>query len=167
MGQYFRQGRAGSKINYKFTCVKAATLCCRSHATAESDMGNQIFYIDRHRVGSENSKSWAMQRFKVDSGYSPKRVIKYSYRICKLKDMDAQNEADKNESNLQSTKANLTASQEKLAASNAAVEQVQKEMAALTAKLQSDQAAVEAQHAQVEEAQTLLTNSQNASGLKC
>jgi len=172
--KYFRQGRDGNNINYKYQCVKANILCCKNLATVENEMGDQIFYIDRHHPGAWMSKSYAMQRVKLDSGYSPNRVIKYSYRMCKLRDMDAARAVEQNKYNLQTQQNDLQAASDKLEQSTQNIQQIQKQLAEITAKLNTaqeilnaDQQAVEALHTSVQEAQNLLTTSEADPGLRC
>jgi len=171
---YFKQGRNGSKINYTYKCVKAHLLCCRNTSTPENDMGDMIFYLDRHHVGNYKSFDWAIQRFKLDSGYSPKRVIKYSYRICKLKDMDAEKQVEANKATLASEQAALAEARTKLAASEKNMKAIQDQLTKLTAQLQAatngheaDAKAVEASHERIVAAQSTLASSEKDPGLTC
>merc|ERR1712151_610731 len=171
---YFRQGRSGDKINIGYHCRKAHLICCRNKATPENDMGDSVFYLDRHSVGEYKNKEWAIQRWKLDSGYSPKKVIKYSYRVCKLRDMDAAKVVETNRAAVDTEKAALAEAKAKLETSPKAQAKIQAQLTELQSKLQvavngaeADEKAVEAQHERIVAATQTLASSEKDPGLTC
>jgi len=169
---YFRQGRSGSNLNFGYTCRKANLICCQNRSTPENEAGS-LFYLDRHDVGNWKSTTHALQRWKIDINSNASR-FKFSYRTCKIRDMDAQKQVETNRASLQSEQNNLKAAQDRSAKSKAERDAIQKQVADLQAQLQAagtardaDQNAVEAAHDKVEAAQASLAAAEKDPGLNC
>lgn len=83
------------QLRYVYSCLQTQTLCCKTFTTTKNAMGGrEIFYLDRHAVGKKNSLKWGIQQFKLNAQYHGGEKIWYSYRMCQLKDLEAQKAAD-------------------------------------------------------------------------
>jgi len=101
----FRQGRSGDQLNYSYSCVRAQTLGCKHYETHLNDIGTkQVWYLDRHYVGSGDSDAWVLKSFKLEVIGSQ---IRYSGEKCKLKDMDAIRALEDSRDALNETNDNL------------------------------------------------------------
>jgi len=79
----------GDKIRYDYKCAKADILCCKSHSSSMQDLGDKsVFYLDRQEAGQLDSMYWALAQFRLTSGSLGKQ-INYSYKLCKLRDLEA------------------------------------------------------------------------------
>jgi hypothetical protein len=88
----FQLGRdAGhDNINYQYKCVKAQTLCCKDHSTTHSSMkSRKTFDLQHQKVGTAASSTMVLKGFKLWSN-SDNDDLWYTYRTCKLKDMQAE-----------------------------------------------------------------------------
>jgi len=79
----------GDKIRYDYKCAKADILCCKSFSSTPQELGDKsVFYLDRQEAGQLDSMYWSLAQFRLTAGSLGKH-IHYSYKMCKLRDLEA------------------------------------------------------------------------------
>jgi hypothetical protein len=163
-----------SQIRYKYQCKEARTLCCTTHKSSSEDMGDRsIYFLDRQKVGENQSRTHALQQFKLFSTYNPDKMY-YEYTLCKLMDMDADDKVIQQQNVLRESLSAAQKASQELAANRARDQQVQSQLKDIQSKslqssqlLKASQEKSQATIAKVEEEKKNLQNAEAHPGLKC
>ena len=136
-----------SQIRYRYYCKPAQTVCCNSFHSSKQDMGDKsIWYLDRQHIGMNDSKTHAMQQFRLRTSYNPDQMW-YDYTMCKLMDLDAVQAVKTVEATLQASTAAAQAAAQELASAKAAKKQLEQQLQNLQSQITQTTQAVEAAQA--------------------
>jgi hypothetical protein len=137
-------------------------------------MGDRsIYFLDRQKVGENQSRTHALQQFKLFSTYNPDKMY-YEYTLCKLMDMDADDKVIQQQNVLRESLSAAQKASQELAANRARDQQVQSQLKDIQSKslqssqlLKASQEKSQATIAKVEEEKKNLQNAEAHPGLKC
>lgn len=106
-GFHLTEDHGKKNVRYDYKCTKAQTLCCKDHTNNATSMeGRKTFTLQHQKVGSRTTKTHVLKGFKLWSNHDNEEIW-YKYRICKLKDMDAEKKVEEMRKNHDAANANL------------------------------------------------------------
>jgi len=117
------------KIRYRYTCVKAQTVCCKDYKTSAShNSGKKSFALDKQPVGIKSTNNSVLKEFRLWA-HDNNDLIWFTYRLCKLKDMQAENKVIELKNQIRTDTAELEAGELELEAAKHRIQALKTKLA--------------------------------------